>query len=393
MTPHEPLTSSPPQPSPPVGPLSGLTVIEIGQVIAGPFAGAILADLGAQVIKVERPQGGDDARQMGPAFRHGDAINFHIFNRGKKSVTLDLKTPRGLAQLYQLAGDADVLLHNMRPDVPAALGWDGATLCARFPRLVYCEISAYGHAGPLKLEPGYEPLLQAFSGLSSLNGGPDDPPMRAGASLCDQGSGMWAVIGILSLLQRRAVTQRGGIVNTSLLETALVWNAQKSDAWRNEGALPQRHRSGHPGLAPYEAFDTADGPLVICCGNNRLFAKLAAVLGHTAWVDDPRFRSNRDRLANKAALLAEMGPLLQRQTRAQWTALFRAAGVPCAPVNSIAEALADSQVVATGLLQTEPGEDFALTGTPISIDGQRPAVAAAAPRLGEHNAEFGVDTD
>jgi crotonobetainyl-CoA:carnitine CoA-transferase CaiB-like acyl-CoA transferase len=214
--------------------------------------------------------------------------------------------------------------------------------------------------------------------------------MRAGASLCDQGSGMWAVIGILSLLQRRAITQRGGIVNTSLLETALVWNAQKSDAWRNEGALPQRHRSGHPGLAPYEAFDTADGPLVICCGNNRLFAKLAAVLGHTAWVDDARFRNNRDRLSHKAELLAEMAPLLRLQTRAQWTARFRAAGVPCAPVNSIAEALAEAQVAATGLLQPVPGEGFSLTGTPISIDGQRPAMAGAAPRLGEHNADFGI---
>jgi crotonobetainyl-CoA:carnitine CoA-transferase CaiB-like acyl-CoA transferase len=161
MTPHESSTPSASLSPASAGPLSGLTVIEIGQVIAGPFAGAILADLGARVIKVERPQGGDDARQMGPAFRHGDAINFHIFNRGKKSVTLDLKTPRGLAQLYQLAAQADVLLHNMRPDVPAALGWDGATLCERFPRLVYCEISAYGHAGPLRLEPGYEPLLQA----------------------------------------------------------------------------------------------------------------------------------------------------------------------------------------------------------------------------------------
>ena len=152
-------------------------------------------------------------------------------------------------------------------------------MCALHPRLVYCGISAFGHNGPMRLEPGYEPLMQAFSGLSSTNGGPDDPPMRAGASICDQGSGMWAVIGILAMLQRRASTQRGGVVNTSLLETALVWNAQKADAWVNQGALPQRHRSGHPGFVPYEAFDTADGPLVICCGNDRLFAKLAMALG------------------------------------------------------------------------------------------------------------------
>ncbi len=373
------------------GPLSGITVIEIGQVIAGPFAGAILADLGAEVIKIERPDGGDDARQMGAAFRNGDALNFHIFNRGKKSVTLDLKSPEGLAALNRVAAGADVLLHNLRPDTPEKMGWNGAQMCALHPQLVYCEISAFGHTGPMRLEPGYEPLMQAFSGLSSTNGGPDDPPMRAGASICDQGSGMWAVIGILAMLQRRASTQRGGVVNTSLLETALVWNAQKADAWVNQGALPQRHRSGHPGFVPYEAFDTADGPLVICCGNDRLFAKLAMALGRAQWVTDPRYRTNRERLAHKAALLAELAPLMAERTRAQWTDVFKAAGVPCAPVNRIDQALADPQVIATGILQAVPGEDFALTGLAMSIDGVRPAIAGAAPQLGQHNAEFGID--
>lgn len=370
--------------------LQGLRVLELGQVLAGPFAGAIFADLGAEVIKLERVDGGDDARHMGPPFRHGDALVFQVFNRGKQSVALDLKTGAGRAAFEQLAAGADVFIHNLRPGVPQALGIDGPSLCARHPRLVYGAISAFGHVGPMAMNPGYEPLVQAFSGLSSLNGGPDDPPMRSAASLCDQGTGMWVVIGALALLQRRHLTGRGGIVEASLLETALTWNAQKADTWANEGRLPERHRSGHPGFVPYEAFDTADAPVLVCCGNDRLFAKFAAVLGRPDWVDDARFATNRARLANKAALFEQLAPLLKAQPRAAWIERFEAAGVPCSPVHTVPEALAHPQVQALGLLQAVPGEDFRLTGLPLSIDGTRPALRGGAPRLGQHNAVQGV---
>jgi formyl-CoA transferase len=372
--------------------LEGVRVLELGQVLAGPFAGAILADLGAEVVKLERVEGGGDARHMGPAFRHGDALNFHIFNRGKKSVAIDLKSAEGLAAFERLAAEADIFIHNLRPGVTHTLGIDGEALCARHPRLIYCEISAFGHIGPMRMQPGYEPLIQAFSGLSAINGGPDDPPMRTGASVCDQGTGMWAVIGALALLQRRQHTGKGGIVHTSLLETALTWTGQKADAYANEGRLPDRHRSGHPGFVPYEAFDTADAPLLICCGNDRLFAKLAHALGRDDWVSDARFASNRARLANKAALVDELAPILRTQTRAEWIARFNAAGVPCAPVHSVPEAIAHPQVEALGMLQPVPGEDFRLTALPMSIDGERPTHRAVAPRLGEHNAAFGVPT-
>ena len=378
--------------SKPSGVLHGVRVLELGQVLAGPFAGAILADLGADVIKVERVEGGDDARQMGPAFRHGDALNFQVFNRGKQSVALDLKSPEGLAAFERLAGEADIFIHNLRPGVPAKLGIDGAALCARHPRLIYCEISAFGHLGPMALQPGYEPLVQAFSGLSSTNGGPDDPPMRSGASMCDQGSGMWVVIGALALLHRRAQTGRGGVLTTSLLETALVWNGQKADAYANEGKLPKRHRSGHPGFVPYEAFDTQDAPLLICCGNDRLFAKLATDLGRPDWLTDERFVTNRARLANKAALLEQLEPLLRARPRAEWIDRFEAAGVPCAPIHTVPEALAHPQVQALGILAPVPGEDFALTALPLIIDGQRPQPRAPAPRLGQHNAAHGLPT-
>lgn len=370
--------------------LEGVRVLELGQVLAGPFAGAILADLGAEVVKIERVEGGDDARHMGPAFRHGDALNFHIFNRGKQSVAIDLKSAEGLAAFDRLAAEADIFIHNARPGVTKALGIDGQTLCNRYPRLIYCEISAFGHTGPMSMLPGYEPLIQAFSGLSSINGGPEDPPMRTGASVCDQGSGMWAVIGALALLQRRHLTGKGGVVSTSLLETALVWTGQKADAYANEGRLPDRHRSGHPGFVPYESFDTADAPLLICCGNDRLFAKLAHELGRSDWIDDERFASNRSRLTNKTSLLAELAPLLRGQSRAQWLDRFRSAGVPCAPVHTVPEAIAHPQVEALGMLQAVPGENFRLTALPLSIDGERPAHRSVAPRLGEHNVAYGV---
>ena len=372
------------------GVLQGVRVLELGQVLAGPFAGAILADLGAEVVKLERIEGGDDARAMGPVFRHGDALNFQVFNRGKQSVALDLKSAAGLAAFERLASEADIFIHNLRPGVPAKLGIDGPALCARHPRLIYCEISAFGHVGPMALQPGYEPLVQAFSGLSSTNGGPDDPPMRSAASMCDQGSGMWVVIGALALLQRRHQTGRGGILQTSLLETALVWNGQKADAYVNEGRLPLRDRSGHPGFVPYEAFDTQDAPLLICCGNDRLFAKLAAELGRTDWLQDERFSTNRARLAHKAALLAQLQPLLRARPRAEWTARFEAAGVPCAPIHSVPEALAHPQVRALGILAPIAGEDFSLTALPLSIDGQRPLPHAGAPRLGADNAAHGL---
>jgi crotonobetainyl-CoA:carnitine CoA-transferase CaiB-like acyl-CoA transferase len=373
-------------------PLSGLTVVELGQVLAGPFAGAILSDLGAEVIKIERPEVGDDARQMGPAFRGGDSLAFQVFNRGKQSVVIDLKTAEGLAALEAIVARADILVHNLRPGVPESLGLDGPALCARHPRLIYCGMSAFGHAGPLATRPGYEPLMQAWSGLSSINGEPDGPPIRSGASICDQGTGMWIVIGALSLLHRRTLTGRGGIVQGSLAETALAWLAQKGDAWANEGVLPERHASGHPSFVPYEAFDASDGPFLICAGNDRLFAKLAQALGHPGWADDPRFRTNRDRLASKAALLAPLREVLRTRSRADWLAALEAAGVPCAPIHTVPEALSQPQVAALGLVQAVPGGDgMTLTGLPLSFDGARPSIRGPAPALGADTARHVPD--
>ena len=365
-------------------PLAGVKVVEIGQVLSGPFAGAILGDLGADVIKVEKPEGGDDARQMGLAFRHGDALNFHEFNRGKRSVALDLKTAAGREALHALLAEADILVHNMRPGAPEALGLGPAETTARHPRLIYCNMGAFGHRGPLKDRPGYEPLLQAFGGLAAITGEPDGPPVRMGASVVDQGTGMWTVIGALSALQQRARTGRGCVIDTSLFETAFLWAGQKISAYVNQGRLPERHASGHPGFVPYEAFATADGPLLVCCGNDRLFAKLAVELGHPEWAADPRFTSNRQRLAHKADCLALVAGALAARPRTEWLERLVAAGVPCAPINSIPELLEEPQAQAIGMLATPPGEDFRVIALPLSFDGERPQPRAGAPRLDQH---------
>ena len=369
-------------------PLHGIKVVEAGQVLAGPFAGAILADLGAEVIKVERPEGGDDSRMMGGPFKRGDAINFHVYNRGKKSVAIDLKTPEGLADFHALVQEADIFVHNLRPGVVEALGIDGASLCERYSRLIYCEISGFGHKGPARHLPSYEALIEAYSGLFSINGGPDDPPMRIGVSICDLGSGMWAAIAALGLLQRRQVTGRGGVAATSLLETAFVWAGQKIDALANQGTVPEKHASGTHTFVPYQAFDTRDGAIVICAGNDRLFAKLASALGHPEWIQDERFNRNRSRLVHKAQLVGMMQEILATDTRAAWSALLQRAGVPCSPIHSLAEAIAQPQFAELGLAREVPGDGFSLLGLPISFDGDRPDVRRPAPALGQHDDEI-----
>lgn len=364
--------------------LSGLRVVEIGQMIAGPYAGAIFADLGAEVIKIERPGGGDDARRMGQPFLGDDSLVFQVFNRGKMSKVLDLEQEGDLDAFHALISDCDILVNNLRPGVSERFGIDSDRLCERHPRLIYCHIAAFGHDGPLRMDPGFEPLVQAFSGVSSANGGPDDPPMRVGASILDQGTGMWAAIGALAMLSERSRTGRGGVVKLSLLETAMAWNSMKADPWLNEGKLPPKHRSGHPGLAPYEMFEAADLPIVICCGNDRQFAKLAACVGKPEWCADPRYESNRQRLSHKDTLLPALQAVLATATRAEWLHRLKDAGVPCTELHTIPEAIEHPQVRALDLIQTVGTQQLRLTALPMRLHGHRPVLRDIAPQLGAH---------
>lgn len=373
------------------GLLEGIKVVELGQNLAGPFAGEILADLGATVIKVEKPDGGDDARRWGPPVSSDASAAFHAMNRNKLSVVLDLADEGDRRRLDALLAESDVLIHNLRPGVMAKLGLGPQETTARYPRLVYCDMGAFGHLGPLKDKPGYEPLMQAFSGLISANGHPDGPPARLGASVVDLGTGMWTVIGALAALFRRSTTGAGCVVSTSLFETALMWCGFHLVTYMTGGGLPVRHGTGHPLLVPYQAFETSTGPLVIAAGNDRIFARLSAALGHPEWASDPRFLTNEDRSQNRAVLLPLVAQAAAGTSKEELAERLEAVGVPCAPIHTVDEVIAHPQTEALGMLQKTPGLDLKLVGTPISFDGHRPAIRKDAPALGQDTEDvFGV---
>ena len=371
--------------------LEGVKVVELGQNLAGPFAGEILADLGATVVKVEKPDGGDDARRWGPPVSADPSAAFHAMNRNKLSVVFDLSRAEDRRKLDGLLADSDILVHNLRPGVMEKMGLGPEETTARHPRLIYCDMGAFGHLGPMKNRPGYEPLMHAFSGLISANGHPDGPPARIGASVVDLGTGMWAAIGALAALLRRATTGKGCVVNTSLFETALLWCGFHMVTYMTGGGLPVRHGTGHPLLVPYQAFETSTGPLVIAAGNDRLFARLAQVLGHPEWSTDPRFVTNEDRSRNRAILLPMVAEIAAGTTKEELAGKLETAGIPCAPIHTVDEVLAHPQTDALGILQKSPGIDLSLVGMPISFDGERPAYRKDAPSLGEDNARvFGT---
>ncbi len=359
-------------------PLTGIRVVEIAQNLAGPMAGEILAHLGADVIKVERPEG-DDARRWGPPFWKGVSPSFLAVNANKRSITLDLKDPQAVAALDDYLGEADVLIQNLRPGSLEEVGLGSDALVSRYPRLIYCSISAFGRSGPLMLKPGYEPMVQAFSGLMMMNGDEGGPPTRIGTSVLDYGSGMWIAIGALAGLVHRAHTGRGGVVDSSLFETGLAWLKGHFASYRVSGEVPQRHRTGGHRVVPFQSFETRTGPVIIAAGNDRLFAKLAVVLGHPEWATDSRFATNAARVASKPTLLPEIERIVLMRTKGEWIDLLEAAGVPCAPIHTLPEAVGQEQTAALGMIQPVPGDEYELVALPLSFDGVRPPIRLAPP--------------
>jgi crotonobetainyl-CoA:carnitine CoA-transferase CaiB-like acyl-CoA transferase len=369
-------------------PLAGLVVIELGHSVAAPFAGQILADLGAEVIKVEKTEG-DDARHWGPPFWEGASSTFQPLNRGKQSVVCELRDPAQLAALKRLIHDrADMVLQNLRPGQVEKLGLDGAALVADKPELIYCNVGAFGSKGPLKDRPGYDPLMQAFGGIMSTTGEAGRPPVRVGPSIVDMGTGMWAVIGMLTALNRRRDTGRGGIVDVSLFETAAGWMSLLAAYYQASGELPTRLGSGAIGIVPYRAYATKDSDLVVAAGSDGLFRSLAKVLGHPEWSDDPRFASNPKRVENQSALYALIETEMAKRGNAEWIAALEGAGIPCAPVQNVAEMIAHEQTKALGLMQPVPDSAMKFVGLPLSFDGARPVIRSRPPRLGEHTEQI-----
>jgi crotonobetainyl-CoA:carnitine CoA-transferase CaiB-like acyl-CoA transferase len=280
----------------------------------------------------------------------------------------------------------------MRPGQVDALGLGAAAQRARKPSLIYCNLGAFGGPGPLSERPGYDPLMQAFGGIMSVVGEPGGAPVRVGPSIIDMGSGMWAAMGILAALTRRQATGEGSTVDVSLFETAAAWMSMYAAQYQAGGVLPGKNGSGQTGIVPYRAYRTADGDLVVAAGNNTLFARLCGVLGQPGWAADPRFVDNPTRVRHAAALYALLEPAFLAHSNAEWTALLDEAGVPCAPVQDVAQMLAHPHTQALGLLQPVPGSSIPMVGLPVRFDGQRPAPRSASPALGADTLALGADT-
>lgn len=371
-------------------PLKGVKVVELAQNIAGPYAGEILAMLGADVMKVERPGGGDDARGWGPPFIEGMSTTFQTVNRNKRAITLDLKDPKAVTWLKGHVADCDVFVQNMRPGSLEALGLGAEALRADHPRLVYCSLWAFGHTGPMHLKGGYEPMIQAVAGMFSMNGQEGGPPTRVGMQVLDLGTGIWAALGTLAALIERAKTGHGCVVDTSLYETALGWLSVHLAAFLATGEHPTRHGSGNPKVVVFQSFVTADGEIVIAAANDRLFRKFAIELGHPEWGEDERFSTNALRVANKPIILPQIARELLGETTARWVERLEAVGVPCAPINDLHAVAADPHLAAIDLLQQAPGFSMRTVGLPVCFDGTRPAVRSRAPELGANNTDFGL---
>ncbi|MEY8194804.1 MAG: CoA transferase [Cycloclasticus sp.] len=367
-------------------PLSGIRVYEIGTSVAAPFGTWILAAMGAEVIKVEPEGRGDDCRHWGPPFWNGTSAMFQALNRDKKSVTVDLSDPKDKAWLRnEMVTKADVVLQNMRPGKVASLGLGSTEICAENPKLIYCNIWAFGETGPMADKPGYDPLMQAYSGLMSLNGEEGRPPVRIGTSAIDMGTGMWCSIAIIAALFSRQKTGEGCVVDTALYETALSWMTYHMAGYHATGDLPTPQGSGVQGIAPYQAFECSDGYLVVAAPNNKLFEQLKGVMGNPAWANEDRFKTNPDRFENKPELIRLMTDILIKETRAHWREKLDVVGIPNSPIQLADEVLADPQTQALGIVQESVGDAMKLVGLPIKFNGERPPLQNVAPALGADN--------
>ena len=366
-------------------PFKDLVVIELGHSVAAPFAGQIFADLGATVIKVEKEQG-DDARKWGPPFWEGASSMFQSLNRNKQSVVCDLRKPEHKEALLKLIDErADVLIQNLRPGQTEELGLDCATLLKRKPSLVYCNIGAFGKPGPLQDKPGYDPLMQAFGGIMSTTGEPGRPSVRVGASIVDMGTGMWGVIGILTTLMQRQTTGKGGVVDVSLFETATTWVSLLASQFLANGHISGKQGSGASGIVPYKAYAASDGELVIAAGSDSLFKSLAKAVGHPEWCDDERFISNPKRVEHQTELYRMLDDIIKMRTTKEWVTILESAGIPCSPVQSMADMVAHEQTQTLQLIQDVPNSEMKFFGLPMRINSVRSDIRTAPPALGQHN--------
>jgi len=380
------------------GPLAGLRVLELARILAGPWAGQILADLGADVVKVERKGTGDDTRGWGPPFveaadgSHLGAAYFHGTNRGKRSIELDFESEDGRRIVKKLAARSDVLIENFKVGGLAKFGLDYASLSKDNPRLIYCSVTGFGQTGPYASRAGYDLMAQGMGGIMDLTGTLDGEPQRAGVPVADIFTGIYSVVGILAALIERGRTGRGCQVDTALVDSQVGVLANQALNYLVSGKVPKRIGNAHPNIVPYQVFPVADGHIIIATGNDSQFAKLCVVLGEPKIAEEPSYRANSDRLGNRDQLIARLSALTVRWRRGDLLEKLEAVGVPAGPINSLDQVFSDPQVIHRGMRIERPsaaakGGKIPGVRTPVIIGGRPMAAERPSPRLGEHTAE------
>jgi formyl-CoA transferase len=382
-------------------PLEGIKVLDLSRVLAGPWCTQLLADLGAEVTKIERPGAGDDTRHWGPPW-HGEgakrvAAYFLSANRGKKSAAIDFAQAEGAALVRDLAANADVVVENFKVGGLAKFGLDAASLRAANPRLVYASITGFGQDGPYAERAGYDFIIQGMGGMMSVTGLPDDEPgggpMRAGVAIADLFTGMYTAVAIIAALYGREKTGEGATIDLALFDTQLAVMANQASNALVSGKDPPRQGNTHPNIVPYQPFAAADQPIIIAIGNDRQFARLAEICGHPEWVSDARFASNSERVAHRSEMVALVRDAISRQPAAEWLEKLEKAGIPAGPINSISQALEDVQAQHRRMVRTLAG--MPLVGSPVRLDGERADSDLPPPGLGEHTGEvlstLGID--
>lgn len=371
-------------------PLENLRVLDLSRILSGPYCTMVLADFGADVVKVERPGSGDDTRDWVPPFIGDESAYFLSVNRNKRSLTLDLKSPEGKEVIFRLAKWADVVVENFRPGTAEKLGIGYETLKELNPRLIYCAISGFGQTGPYRDKPGYDAVGQAMGGLMSVTGYPELPPVRFGVAIADLGAAMWSLVGILSALQAREQTGRGQYLDTSLFEGQLSWLTYVAGNYFATGKNPERHGSAHPNIVPYQAFETSDGAVMIAIGNDGLWQKFVVAIGRPELGDDPDYASNAARAAHRAELIDVLSEVFKGRTTDAWLEQLTQGGVPVSPIQSVADVVADPHAAARDMfvkLQHPTVGEVTVTGIPVKFSETPGEVVTPPPTLGQHSEE------
>ncbi len=371
-------------------PLHGIRVLDLSRVLAGPYCTMVLGDLGADVIKVEPPEG-DETRAWGPPFAKGESAYYLCINRNKRSMTVNLKSDEGRAILRELALKSDVLVENFRPGTLARYGLDDETLRPDHPRLVYCSISGFGQTGPLRERPGYDFMIQAMGGIMSVTGDPDGEPMKVGVAVADLFAGQNAVIAILAALQARERNGEGQYIDIALFDSQLGWLANVTSNFLISGNLPKRYGNAHPNIVPYQVFEAVDGWFALAVGNDKQFVRLCDVIDRPEWSSDERFTTNTARVSNREKLIPLLKSIFTLRRVDEWLSLLESAEIPCGPINTLDKAFANPQVAAREMLVTMEHPtigDLPLVGSPLKFSATPVEYQLPPPRLGEHTDEI-----